>query len=214
MGNVKVIKDSAPIILGYIPIAIAFGAIAKEYLGLNALLMSMLVFAGASQFIALQLLIKGSSAAMIVLTTFIVNLRHILMSSYLSKFIKTNAFKKAIIAFGITDETFAIGSKNPNSSYQLKLNFIAYFSWIFGTALGLAFGYLIPKSLIDILPFALITLFIFILVDGIKCNRDILVAIVAGVFSVLLSFMRGWNVLIAALIACFVGYIMEVSKGE
>jgi predicted branched-subunit amino acid permease len=134
------------------------------------------------------------------------------MSSYLSRFINVNTFKKLIIAFGITDETFAIGSKNPNASYQLKLNFIAYSSWIFGTALGLFFGYLIPKNLVNVLPFALIALFIFILVDGIKCSKDVLIAIIAGSVSALLSFMQGWNILVAALIACSVGWIMEEKK--
>jgi len=71
-----------------------------------------MVFAGASQFIALQLMISKTSSILIILTTLVVNLRHVLMSSYFSPFYRrSGGFKKLLISFGITDETFAVVSK-------------------------------------------------------------------------------------------------------
>jgi len=78
-----------PICLGYIPIGLAFGVLAQKA-GLDPIeimLMSILVFAGSSQFIAVSMLSTGAGAVSIIITTFAVNLRHLLMSSSLAVFL-------------------------------------------------------------------------------------------------------------------------------
>ena len=102
---------SIPIFLGYIPIGIV-GGILLQKSGLSPFqiaLMVTLVFGGSSQFIAASMISTGASVTSIVLTTFIVNLRHFLMSSNLNMYIK-NKSPKFILPFchTITDETFAV----------------------------------------------------------------------------------------------------------
>ncbi len=220
------LKHSIPIVLGYLPVSIAFGVIAANYIGLGSILMSALVFAGASQFAALQLFILSSSAIFIVFTTFLINLRHILMSSFLNTYHKNlGKLKKAAIAFGITDETFAIASnglkdltKDLESSkatfspfkYQFTLNSVSYLSWVFGTFLGFVAGGMIPEEILKVLPFTLTALFLYLLVINVSEKRDVGVALIAGAISVMLAGIAiGWNIFIATLIACFVGSEIE-----
>jgi len=211
------IADALPIIVGYFSISIAFGVLAQKYLGWYAVLMSAIVFAGASQFIALQMLIQKSPALPIVIATFLVNLRHVLMSGYLASLysrIRASTIKKTAISFGITDETFAIASRRlkelPDSSYHLTLNVLCYSSWVTGTAVGLLFGSVISPDLIGVLPFALTALFIALLVASIRSKIDVVVAVFAGATSTLLMFLpAGWNVMLSALLACTLGGVLE-----
>ena len=79
-----------PICLGYIPIGMAFGVLAQKA-GLTPIeigMMSILVFAGSAQFIAVSMLTAGASATAIIATTFVVNLRHVLMSSALAVYLR------------------------------------------------------------------------------------------------------------------------------
>jgi 4-azaleucine resistance transporter AzlC len=84
------IKAALPIVVGYLPVGIAFGLLARN-IGLTPFevgLMSLLVYAGASQFLAIQMIFKGMTWLPIVLATFFINLRHFLMSSNLSLYFK------------------------------------------------------------------------------------------------------------------------------
>jgi 4-azaleucine resistance transporter AzlC len=212
----KALKDALPVMLGYFFVSIAFGIIAKELIGFNAVLMSALVFAGASQFIALQMLMNKANGYLIVLTTFFVNLRHILMSTYLSRFYRgVSVVKRFLVSFGITDETFAIAVKRFREGkadwlYNLKLNILCYISWVSGTVVGLLFGYLIPLSLVDVFSFCLVALFIFIATASVEKKFDVVVAVIAGIVAILLSSLpKGWNIILACLVGCLVGGVYE-----
>ncbi len=239
------LKHSIPIVLGYLPVSMAFGVIAANCIGPGSILMSALVFAGASQFAALQLFILSSSAIFIVFTTFLINLRHILMSSFLNTYYKNlGRLKKVAIAFGITDETFAIASNGlkdltrdlersnaPNTSntsntskeskvsfspfkYQFTLNSVSYLSWVSGTFLGFVAGSMIPEEILNVLPFTLTALFLYLLVINISEKRDVGIALIAGTISVMLAGIAiGWNIFIATLVACFVGSEIERKMG-
>ena len=83
-----------PICLGYLPIGMAFGVLAQKA-GLTPLqigLMSIMVFAGSAQFIAVAMLAGGASAPAIITTTFVVNLRHMLMSSALAVYLRATHY--------------------------------------------------------------------------------------------------------------------------
>ena len=113
-------KRALPIVLGYVPIGFAYGVLAGKS-GLsetNTLLMSLIVFAGSAQFIAVGLFASGTGPAAVILTTFVVNLRHMLMAASLAPYL--SAWKKRYLAFfsyQLTDETFAL-----HSSTAGKLN--------------------------------------------------------------------------------------------
>ncbi len=104
-------RDTIPLVIGAIPFAIIFGAlsVASGVSPLGTALMSMLVFAGASQFIATGLIKSGATAPIIIFTTFIVNLRHALYSATLAPHMKKLPQRWLVpLGFSLTDETFVV----------------------------------------------------------------------------------------------------------
>jgi 4-azaleucine resistance transporter AzlC len=204
-----------PVALGYIPVGFAYGVLALQA-GLspaNTLWMSIIVYAGSSQLIAVGLLSLGSSPLSLILTTFIVNLRHMLMSASLSPFLKNwKKIELAGFAFELTDETFALHSMRFNAGQVGKtetilINIMAQFSWVFGTWLGVTAGQIVNDVQPYALDYALPAMFIALLVIQIKDRTQLVVAIVGGVFSVAL-FMVGitqWNVILATILAATLG---------
>jgi 4-azaleucine resistance transporter AzlC len=218
------IKVGIPIAIGYIPIAITFGLISKSANMENYLTvaMSIFIFAGASQFMGVNLISGGASTLEIVLTTFILNFRHFLMSSSLSQRLENNISKKllSVLPFGITDETFAVASMREedklNPWFLLGLNTIAYLSWVGGTAVGLFLGDTIPSSLKNSMGIALYVMFIGLLVPSVKGSRSITVVVsIAALVNCAIKWMPalsfislGWSIIISTLIAAAVGALV------
>jgi 4-azaleucine resistance transporter AzlC len=104
-------RDILPLIVGAIPFGIIFGSLAASY-GLSlgqALGMSLLVFAGSAQFIGVSLIGGGAGAAVVLLTTLVVNLRHALYSATLQPFVRHLPKRWRVpLAFWLTDEAFAV----------------------------------------------------------------------------------------------------------
>ena len=104
---------SIPVVVGYFPVAMAFGLLSKstDISLLDSFLFSVFVYAGASQFMALDLIKASIGTGSIILSTFLLNLRHGMMSASLALRLK-NVKRKWLyfIAFGVTDETFSISS--------------------------------------------------------------------------------------------------------
>ena len=101
----------APVILGYIPAGIAYALIARQagFSVLETCLMSAFVHAGASQMMAVGMNAQGAGVAAILLTTFILNLRYFIMSACVMNDLKQEKRPfKMLLAFGVTDEVFAI----------------------------------------------------------------------------------------------------------
>lgn len=141
-------KAATPVVMGYIPIAIAFGILASQVgLGIaEAAAMSVFVFAGSAQFIAVGMIGAGNSIGAIVVTTFLVNLRHLLMSAALSPHLHGLSHKElAWFGFQLTDETFALHSTRfkegvPNVLESFAINGTAQASWVLGTIVGVLVG--------------------------------------------------------------------------
>ena len=108
-------KAATPIILGYIPVGIAYGMMAKAT-GLTffkALSFSLFVYTGAGQVAAVTMLAQNAAYVTIVFTVFILNLRHIIMSTcIMEKMENTNLWVRLLLSFGITDEVFAMQCGN------------------------------------------------------------------------------------------------------
>ena len=100
-----------PICLGYFPIGLALGVLAQKA-GLPwwaVAMMSVLVFAGSAQFICVAMLAAKATVPAIILTTFVVNLRHVLMSSALAVHLQGVSRRfLALYSYGVTDESFAV----------------------------------------------------------------------------------------------------------
>jgi len=101
-----------PIVLGVLPFGIAYGAAAAQHMPWwGGMGMSVIVFAGSAQFIAVGLIAQGAAPLSIIITTALVNLRYVLMSSALSPVLrKKGARWQALLAFFVVDETFAVSS--------------------------------------------------------------------------------------------------------
>ncbi len=213
------VMRAAPIVLGYLPVGFAFGVLARKA-GLsefNTVMMSVLVYAGAAQLISVSLFAAGLSPITIIITTFIVNLRHLVMASALAPYLKrwTKA-ELAAFSYQMTDETFAVHctslpSGSPTKAEVYATNITAQSAWVAGTALGVIAGELIADARPLALDYALPAMFIALLVMQIKNRRQIMVAIIAGLMSVLLLQlgMKHWNIIVATIIAATCGVFIE-----
>ncbi len=209
------VRTAIPILIGYFPAAMTFGLIAKnmDIDLVHACLMSIMVFAGASQFMALNLIASGIATGEIVIATLLMNFRHFLMTASLSSKLQEGSRFLPVIAFGVTDETFAIASTREqklSSGFLIGLESVAYTSWVAGTAVGHALGRVLPHAIQRSLGIALYALFIAILVPAVKrSSRAAAIALLSAGCHVLLSEIRivssGWNIIIAILFAAAVG---------
>lgn len=212
--------DGIPIIIGYVPMGAAYAILARQA-GMGffpTVLMSLIVFAGASQFIAVGLLSGGATAFEVVATTLFVNLRHLLMSASLSAHYR-EAPRGVIpfVAWGVTDETFAISirryiSGEADHRYGVALHYTAYASWVSGTVAGALAGALIPPALQNSLEFSLYAMFVGLVVlqltDRIQLAVAAASAVMCGAFS---TFMGGtWNIITAAILGSTIGLLLEI----
>ncbi len=190
------IRDTLPLLLGALPFGLIYGAIAATS-GLSmtaAILMSALVFAGSSQFIAVGLVAAQTPVAIIVLTTLIVNLRHMLYSATLLPYLKDLPQRWRIpLAFWLTDETFAVTVhrfQRSDSSpckhwYQLGSSIAMYLNWQFWCFLGLVLGHRIPDAQSWGLDVAMPVTFIGMIIPFVKTLPVLLSVLTAGAASLL-----------------------------
>jgi 4-azaleucine resistance transporter AzlC len=207
-----------PICVGYAAIGLAFGVIARKA-GLHPPevgLMSLLVYAGSSQFIAAAMIGNGAGLLPVVLTTFIVNLRHLLMSSSLSVYLRElNAAQTALFAYGITDESFAVNSAsfrqgNWNWQAALVVNHISNLAWVISTILGSMVGSFVPDGAFG-LDYALTAMFICLLVFQLRNKLQIVVALISGILAVIIALLVPGNyyIILASFLAATIGLIIH-----
>jgi len=212
-------SQAAPIWLGYISVGFAYGVLAQKagLSTLNAILMSVIVYAGSAQLIAVGLFAAGASAASIILTTFVVNLRHMLMSAAVSAHLKGwTKPQLAAFAFELTDETFVLHSsrfvgRDPLKTETFAVNLSSQCSWVLGTWLGFAVGQVITDVRLFALDYALPAMFIALLVLQIKDRTQVVVAILSGLLAVglVLLGVGQWTAIIATIGGATIGMVLE-----
>ena len=217
------LKKGVPIALGYIPVAFTFGLLAVSG-GLPpsvAVLISMTNLTSAGQFAGTNLIIAGVPLFEITLTTFVINIRYLLMSFALSQKLvpNTSLLKRALMSFGITDETFALAALEKDDisfSFMMGLVFLPYWGWALGTAAGAVVSSVLPELVQNAMGIALYAMFIALIVPGSKKSRAVLavVALAIAVSSLfkwapgLNQVSAGWSTIIATLAACLAGAIL------
>jgi 4-azaleucine resistance transporter AzlC len=151
--------------------------------------MSLLVYAGSAQFIAISLLSLGSGAVVILLTTLVVNLRHVLYSAALQPYVgQLGQTWRVPLAFGLTDETFAVvqrrylsrGMTEHGQWYHAGVALALYLSWISSSLVGALFGHSVPNLAGWGLDFAMLATFIGIVVPALRSQPQIAAALVAA----------------------------------
>lgn len=209
------LQQASPIVLGYIPVGFAYGVLAQKA-GLeawNTMLMSVIVFAGSAQLIAVGMLAGAAAPLAVVLTTFIVNLRHLLMSAALAPYLKKwRPLQIAAMTTELTDETFALhagrfAGGNTDMRETFSINAISHSAWVLGTWLGLAASELIRDVRPLGLDYALPAMFLALLVAQIRSRTHLLVAALSGVLAVGLyaAGLKQWHVILATVVAATVG---------
>ncbi len=214
-------RDMIPLVVGAIPFGIIFGTLAQD-LGLTypaTVGMSAIVFAGSSQFVALKLLEVGSTVQLIILTTFFVNLRHMLYAASLLPRIRSlNSVWKLMIGFWLTDEAYAVAIRRylqPDASpykhwYYLGAALCMYINWQFSTWIGLTLGQLVPNAATWGLDFSMVATFIGMIIPHVTTRPMIATVLTAGIVSLLAnSLPHQLGLIVAAIVAVIVGMIVE-----
>ncbi len=219
-------KAELPIMLGVIPFGMIYGVVAMGA-GLPASVaqaMSSIVFAGSAQFVAAQLFGMGTPGLVIVLTAFVVNLRHMLYSASVAPYVKhLDAKWKCLLAYLLTDEAYAVvitrynrdqayPATPPNRQwYFLGAGLTLWSTWQASTAVGILLGTQIPSSWA--LDFALALTFIALVVPALNDRPSVAAALAAGVVAVMtagLPYKLG--LMLAAIIGIVIGLALEARQ--
>ncbi|MBD8122473.1 AzlC family ABC transporter permease [Pseudomonas lutea] len=190
------VRDSVPMLVGIAPFGVIFGTLAGVG-GLSlwqAVGMSMFVYAGSAQFVVISLMSAGAGAVVILLTTLVVNLRHVLYSATLQPHVQALPQRwRLLLAFWLTDETFAIVQRHylvhgrtPLAHwYWLGVASPLYACWVGSSLVGVLFGQAFPNMASWGLEFAMLATFIGIVVPLLRNQPQIAAALAAGVVALL-----------------------------
>ncbi|MDD3223404.1 MAG: AzlC family ABC transporter permease [Clostridium sp.] len=188
--------NTIPVMLGYISVGMAFGLLFEKsgYNLLWAILMSIVVYAGSMQFIAINLLTGGAGFVEIALMTLFVNIRHLFYGlSFIDKF-KDMGGKKTYMIYSLTDETYSLlcSVKVPegvnNNLFLFCISFLNQMYWIIGTIIGAALGSLIKFNTKGI-DFAMTALFVVIFIEqwsSYKTHIPVIIGILSTVASLVI----------------------------
>ncbi len=207
-----------PLNLAVLPWGILCGSLAiqRGFTVPEAIMMPLLVFAGAVQLVVIELINDNAPLATILFTTFIISSRHFLYGLALRDKLKDLPFKwRGSLGFLLTDELFALsGAAN---AYQGKLKLIYalaaggsfYLCWLLWNIIGIIAGSYLPDLTSIGLDFAIAVTFIALVIPSITNLAMLVTVVVAGFLSVVFKLMD-WELglVIASLIAMYCGYLM------
>lgn len=208
--------DTIPVMTGYIVLGFGFGIVLKAngYGLFWALIMSLFIYAGSMQYVAIGLLSSGASLITAALTTLMVNARHLFYGiSMLDKYKDTGKAKPYLI-FALTDETYSLVCKdNINVTEENKKNYYFFVSlfdqiyWVAGSVLGAVIGNLVEFNSNGI-EFALTALFLTVLTEQWLTAKDHAPAMIGIIVSLICLLIFGResflipSMLIIALLLC------------
>lgn len=204
-------RAMVPLWVGVIPFGLAYAVTARAA-GLTALetqAMSLLVFAGSAQVSAAGLFAAGASGAEIVLTTLLLNVRHVLYGLWLGRVLPLSRRQRPVAAFFLTDEAYGVAaaSRQHTFSFLLGAELSLFATWNLATAAGALIGAAIPDPRelgVDLIfPLA----FLALLVPLLRTRLDVAVALVSGAAAYMLSrsLPGGLPVLGGAVLASLLG---------
>ena len=164
--------DTVPVMTGYVFLGFGFGILMQQR-GFGVLwsaAMSLFIYAGSMQYVAVSLLTSGASLLTTALTTFVVNARHLFYGISMIDAYKNTGRKKPYLIFGLTDETYSLVSQIhvpegiSKNGYCFWVTVFDHLYWVTGTLLGALAGSLIPINYEGV-EFALTALFVTIFVE-------------------------------------------------
>ena len=195
------LRDGIPIAAGYFSVSFTFGMLAVQdgMSPFHAVLISLLNLTSAGQFAGLTVIVSGASLLEMALTQLVINIRYALMSVSLSQKLDSSVktFQRMLIAYGNTDEIFAVASSKPGSvgsRYMYGLIFLPVLGWVGGTLTGAVASTLLPAAVISALGVALYGMFIAVVAPNARKSRAVLFAAA-----------------LAAAISCMIYYVPALS---
>ena len=202
-------KQSVPIMAGYIVLGMGFGVLleSKGYGVLWAIAMSVFIYAGSMQYVAINLITGGASLIATALMTLMVNARHLFYGiSMLDKYKNTGKYKPYLI-FALTDETYSLVCSGTipegvdRNKYYFLVSLFNQFYWVLGSVIGSVVGSVLNFNTAGI-DFSMTALFLVVFVEQWKSTKDHASAITGVAASVvcLLIFGAG-NFVIPAMIS-------------
>lgn len=220
------IKDCLPTLLGYAGVGFSFGivSVASGFSVLEILLLSLLVYAGAAQFIIIALIAVQTPIWIIVLTAIIVNSRMFLLSMTLAPHFKYHHWLHRVgVGSLLTDETFAVAitpySKGIPITHQWMygLNILAYLFWALVTVLGALLGDFFKNPEALGLDYAITAMFIFLALsqfEGLTRTKLRLYLFLIGIVIVMMLllslFMPSYlAILIASTFSAMIGTVID-----
>lgn len=222
LGWRKVVGICLPVMLAYFSVACAYGVSAAG-VGLSwleTMAMSLFVFAGSAQLVAVGMIATHQSPLAIILTVFIVNARHILFGAALTPYVQNwPRLQQWLLAVEMTDESFALhardfGAGRVEFGRVVSINTLCHFSWLAGSGFGHIAHDVLPNIEKIGMDFALPAMFVALLVLQIRSARQVIVAMVGGTLGVLFQ-MGHWGsaaLLAATVIGATLGLGIEVWK--
>jgi 4-azaleucine resistance transporter AzlC len=214
------VRAELPIVLGVVPFGMIYGVVATAA-GLSPVLaqsMSSVVFAGSAQVIATDLFASAAPAAVLLITTFTVNLRHLFYSASLSPYIAHLPIRwKLMLGYFLTDEAYAVSilkfskdSTRPSTRhwYFLGAGLTLWVSWQVSTAAGIFLGAAVPADWS--LDFALTVTFIAMVVPTLRDRPQVAAALSAGIVAVAtFAWPYQLGLVAAAMTGILVGILFE-----
>jgi 4-azaleucine resistance transporter AzlC len=228
----RALKYSFPVFLGYITIGIAFGLLTVDagYPWWIALLMSLVIFAGAGQFIAVGLFAAGAGLVECMLIELVVNARHMAYGLTMLKCFKNSGPWKYYLIFALSDETFALLSSFPaippgelasegspaekaEPLFMFLVSLLDQLYWVTGTVIGALAGSLIPFNTEGI-GFALTALFVVLMTEQILKIQQPAVFVISAVVAVLAVIFLPARVALLAAMALSLVLVQVTGKKE
>ena len=196
----KAFPYTIPVLTGYLFIGIAFGVMYAEkgYSFLWAILMSVMVYAGSGQYLAVNFFVPGISFVQVIFLTFMVNVRHIFYGiSLLEKFNKIGK-KRWYMIFALTDETYSllcttnVPEDVDESKFLFAISVMDHFYWVLGSAIGAIAGTVLPINSEGI-DFAMTALFVVIFIEQWMDKKNRIPEIIGVVVAIAALILFGAN---------------------
>ena len=217
------VRKMLPIVLGVVPFGLAYGVLSVQG-GLTVaetMLMSLVVFAGASQFMAVGMFQTGVGGLTIVISTFLINVRHLVMGLSLSPYLtETTPTWQRLLAFGMVDESYLTtithyreqGEPQGNPHFMLAAGISMYVVWNLASLAGALAGHAISDPLKWGLDFAMPATFLTMLLPQVVSRRLLVVAATAAIAATA-SFVLipgKWYIMIAVAVGVATGLALEI----
>ncbi len=216
---IQAFKVTIPVLFGYLAIGIPFGLmlVSAGYPWWLAPVMSILMYAGAGQYMAVSLFAAGANLSVTAITMLLLNIRHIVYGlSLITPFKNTGRWKPYLI-FALTDETYALMTSCPlpkgvdSPSFYGAIALLDHLYWIIGSLIGALAGTLIPFSFEGV-DFALTALFAVLLTDQVKKSKDWIPPLIGISVTILAIILVPSDYVLLAALAAGVAILMLIKR--